>query len=82
MTKMPKAQMMKPKLPIFYCREENGLWVFDCTACGSPHMHSPGNGHRVSHCKIEDAYPYGYIIEEDLYTKENQLTKRGRIGDE
>ena len=48
-------------MPVVKCREEDGQWVFECRFCRETHVHSPTQGHRVSHCS-SGMYPNGYLL--------------------
>jgi ssDNA-binding Zn-finger/Zn-ribbon topoisomerase 1 len=54
---------MKEQIPVFTGRlrkDLRGGIEFDCPRCGATHRHSPGEGHRMPHCRN---YPNtGYII--------------------
>lgn len=40
-----------------------GFWMFDCPYCSTVHTHSPGDGHRLSHCEVEnDENKDGYYL--------------------
>lgn len=50
------------EIPKMFCRQIKNQLVFDCLKCGKQHYHGLGEGHRLSHCLVEDAYPNGYDL--------------------
>lgn len=53
------------KLPIVFCKEKNGRWIFRCSFCQRIHFHSPFPGHHHAHCDgdVNSIFrPHGYFL--------------------
>ena len=53
---------MEEQTPTVQCYERNNQLFFSCEECGKRHYHGTGEGHRISHCDVEGAYPNGYYL--------------------
>jgi hypothetical protein len=51
------------RLPVVFCTESKGRWIFYCPFCQRIHYHSPHSGHRHAHCDADSFFrPDGYYL--------------------
>ena len=71
-------------IPTMRCFRRKNQIIFNCPECGEMHYHGipsddNGEGHRVSHCMVEGAFPNGYILKLDPYEQTVHDDQEGRI---